>query len=114
MARVPLTPQQVTTAGLNPTLTTPTPDGDVFSAGRVALWVANGDDEPIVVTAITPSTTGGQAIADAGGTVPAGQMRLFGPFPRYLYGQPFGATDEGRVYVNYSAINSVTRGLIKL
>lgn len=114
MARTSLTPQQATTAGLNPNLTAPTPDGDVFDAGRVLLWVANGDDQPVTVTAVTPTTTGGQAVADAGGSVPAGQLRLFGPFPRYLFGQPFGAADEGRIYVNYSSIDSVTRGLIKL
>lgn len=114
MARVSLTPQQVTTAGLNPVLTTPTPDGDVFDAGRVAVWVANGDDQPVTVTAVTPGNVGGQAIADAGVSIPAGQMRLIGPFPRYLYGQGFGATDEGRVYLNYSSIDSVTRGLVKL
>lgn len=114
MARVALTPQQVTTGGITPTLTSPTADGDRFDCGRVALYVANGDDDDITVTAVTPGTSGGLAIQDASGVVPAGGFRIFGPFPRHLFGRPFGDTDAGQAYVNYSSVTSVTRGLIKL
>lgn len=114
MARAALTPQAVVPGGLAVNLTGATADGDSFAAGRVMLYVLNGDDQPIVVTAVTPVTVQSLAVQDAGGSVPAGSFRLFGPFPRSVYGQPYGEADEGKVYVNYSSVDSVTRALISI
>lgn len=114
MARVEITAQDVTVAGLAPTLTAPTADGDRFDAGRVMLYVANGDDTNMTVTAVTPGTVVGLSITDAAVLVPAGQFRLIGPFPRHAFGRSMGQDNAGQVYVDYSAVDSVTRGLIHL
>jgi hypothetical protein len=114
MARAELTPQQVTVAGLNPSFAAAVEDGDVFDPGAVLLWVENASASPVTVTVPTPLTVGGLAVAEAGGSVPAGEFRLFGPFPRSVFGQAVGETDEGKVYVDYSDVTSVTRALIKL
>jgi hypothetical protein len=114
MARADLTAQQVTTAGLNPSFVAAVADGDVFDAGRVALWVENGSASTVTITIPTPTTVSGLAVAEAGGTVPAGGFRLFGPFPRSVFGQPVGDADAGRVHVNYSAVTDVTRALITI
>lgn len=114
MARADLTAQQVTTAGLNPSFAAAVADGDVFDAGRVALWVENGSASTVTITIPTPTTVNGLAVAEAGGTVPAGGFRLFGPFPRSVFGQPVGDADAGRVHVDYSAVTDVTRALITI
>lgn len=115
MARALLTPQKIVDSGLTVNDTEPPADGDTFvPAGGLALYVSNEDVADITVTIPTPATYEGKAIADAGGPVPAGTWRLFGPFPRALFGQPIGDPDAGRVHVNYSAVANVTRALISL
>lgn len=114
MARADISAQQVVVGGLNPSFSAAVADGDVFDAGRVALWVENGSGSPITVTIPTPATVSGLAVAEAGGSVPAGGFRLFGPFPRSVFGQPVGDADAGRVHVDYSAVTDVTRALITI
>lgn len=115
MARVVIsTAQALNTAGLNPALTAPTVDGDSIPSGNVFLWVENASGGSITVTVQTPGNVQGLAIAEAGGPVPAGQRRLFGPFPKYLYGQDYLQSDAGMVRVDYSAFASVTRGVFSL
>lgn len=113
MARVSLTVQTVVPAGLAPSLTAPTADGDVFDAGRVVLFVQNDSEDDITVTVPTPVTVRGLPVGDAGGTVPAGAFQLFGPFPKSTYGQLSGA-DLARVHADYSAVADVTRGLLAI
>lgn len=110
--RVALAPQKIVATGLTPSLTAPTVDGDVIPTGQYGMWVTNGSGAPINVTAQTPQTVEGLAVSENIVAVPAGQTKVIGPFPAGTYGRPSGGADPGKVYVDYSAIASVTRGLI--
>ena len=120
MARVSLTTQKITRAGLNLTAALagpPTVDGDVFDAGAVALYVDNGSGGSINVTFRTPTVIDGLDLEELIVAVPAGESRLVGPFPKRTFGQLAGAVesggnDAGRVYVDYSAQTSVTRAAV--
>lgn len=111
MARVSLATQKITAAGLTPALTAPTVDGDVMDSNNAAVMVTNASGAPINVTIQTPATAAGLAVEERIVAVPAGATKLIGPFPREIYGQPSGA-DKGRVYIDYSAQASVTRGVV--
>jgi hypothetical protein len=113
MARQSPATQRITLAGLNPAMTAPNADGDILPAGQVALRVTNGGGSPITVTAITPGTVVGLAIADATLAVPAGATRDWGPFPASVFAQPADApVGASRVLVDYSSITSVTRAVV--
>ncbi len=113
MARTSVTTQRITRAGLEPVLTAPVADGDIVDPGNVAVWVDNGSGASITVTAITPGTVSGLAVADLAVVVPAGESRLVGPLPASVFAQPADA-DPGanRVLVDYSAVASVTRAVV--
>jgi len=111
MARVDVTTQRIVNTGLAPTLTAPTVDGDVIDSGAVAVYVTNGSGGSINVTAQTPATQSGLAVAESVVAVAAGATRLIGPFPKGTFGQLSGA-DEGQVYIDYSAQASVTRAVV--
>ena len=110
--RIVVAAQKIVPAGLALNLTAPTVDGDVVPTGAVGLYVLNGSGAPITVTAQTPQTVEGLAVAENIVTVPAGAFRIIGPFAAGTYGRPSSGADPGKVYVDYSAITSVTRGLI--
>lgn len=114
MARVSVITQQVSRDGLAPALTAPTVDGDVIDAGRVALMVRNDGPSAHTVTVVSPVTVDGLAVEDLTVSVAAGETRLIGPFPVGTFGQPNGAPDAGRVYVNYDAGSDVdvARGVV--
>ena len=113
MARATLVAQRVTLAGLNASMGAAVADGDIIPAGNVMLRVTNGGGSPITVTAVTPGTVAGLAIADATLTVPAAGTRDWGPFPTSVFAQPADAVDgPGKVLINYSGITSVTRAVV--
>lgn len=116
MARTVLTPQKVVPAGLVPTMTAPTVEGDVLPAdGRSVLIIANGAGAPINVTAQTPATMGGLAVGEQIVAVAAAAVRhMIGPFDAATYGRPDSGADPGMVYIDYSSVTSVTRGCVKL
>jgi hypothetical protein len=111
MARVSVATQKIVGTGLVANKTAPTVDGDVIDSGAVAVLVTNGSGAPINVTAQTPQTVAGLAVAEQIVAVAAGATALIGPFPKGTYGQLSGA-DEGRVYIDYSAQASVTRAVV--
>jgi hypothetical protein len=113
MARVSVTTQPVVRTGLNPALTGPTVDGDIIDAGRVALWVDNASAGSVSVTVQATASQDGLDLQNLVVAVPAGERRLIGPFPQRTFGRSTGA-DAGRVYVDYSAVTSVTRAVIGL
>ncbi len=93
------------------TLTAANADGDAIMPGSV-LHVVNGSAAPITVTVVTGGTAQGYAIADHPVVIPAGGGRLIGPIPGGdIWPQTSGAT-RGRIHVDYSAVASVTRGVI--
>lgn len=111
MARVDVTTQKIVGTGLAPSMTAPTVDGDVIDSGAVAVMVTNGSGGSINVTAQTPQTVAGLAVAEQVVAVAAGATKLIGPFPKGTYGRPSGA-DEGRVYIDYSSQASITRAVV--
>lgn len=68
------------------------------------VWILNGDDAALTVTFPTPATVGrgARAIGDGGGSIPAGEHRLFGPF-----GPEFRQAD-GSVWINYAGTTPVS------
>lgn len=111
MARVSVTTQKIVATGLAPAMTAPTVDGDVIDSGATAVYVTNASGGSINVTAQTPATQAGLAVAEQIVAVAAGATKLIGPFPKGTYGRPSGA-DVGRVYIDYSAQASVTRAVV--
>ncbi|HEY3691255.1 MAG TPA: hypothetical protein VGL46_13265 [Pseudonocardiaceae bacterium] len=94
-----------------------TADGDVVDAGKTQLIVTNGSGSSINVTAHATRTVKGLAVTNLVVAVAAGKTELIGPFDKDIFGQPSGANasggdDQGRVYVDYSAITTVTRAVV--
>lgn len=115
MARASLTTQQVVRTGLTPSYTAAVADGDIIDSGAVFLHVKNASGVSVTVTIETPVTLDGLALADQAVAVPAAGERMIGPFPARTFQQPAdAAVGANRVLVNYSAVASVTRAVVKV
>ncbi len=115
MARTSVTTQVAVRTGLTPALTGPVVDGDIIDSGNVGIWVVNGSGAPINVTVQATASQDGQAVEDLVVAVPAAGTRLIGPFPGRTFEQPSDAVvGAGRVLVDYSAVTTVTRGVISI
>lgn len=116
MARSLRVPEKVVPSGLQPTMTAPTVDGDMIPAdGRSVLVVTNASGGSINVTAQTPATMGGLAVAEQIVPVAAGAVcKMIGPFDAATYARPDGGADPDMVYIDFSAVTSVTRGYVTL
>ncbi len=115
MARASVTTQAVGPAGLSLTMTGPavSPDGDIVDLGASTfLVVRNGSGAPINVTLDTTRTVDTLAVPDRVLAVAAGAVGII-PLDPQLYRQGSGA-DAGRGYVDYSAVTTVTRAVIRL
>lgn len=116
--RISVTSQPLALSGVAVALTAPTVDGDVIDAGQTFLMVDNASGSSITVTALSPRTVDGVlTVGPLAVAVGAGVTKLIGPFNGSTFGQLSGANasggnDQGRVYVNYSAIASVTRAVV--
>lgn len=114
MARASQATQRVALTGLEPVLTGPTADGDVTDVGAsVFLVVDNASAASITVTVQTPTMIQDLPLADRTVTVSAGKRKMI-PLTMQEYKQPTGSADAGRAYVDYSAVASVTRGVLAL
>ena len=77
--------------------------GDEFTNdGKTFVLVSNGGGAQITVTFATPQTVSGLAVADGAGTVEAGGLAVFGPFPTQTF------NNDGKVQITYSGVTSVT------
>ncbi len=86
----------------------PDPSGAVVDGdGRTVVHVKNGGAGPITVTVQTPEQRAGLDVAERQVQVPAGGDQFIGPFPIETYNRP-AAPDQGKVYVDFSAVTSVT------
>lgn len=116
MARTSVTPQQLTLAGLAPTMTAPAGEGadngDVVDYGRNILVVSNSGTSAVTVTVETPETVDGDlAIADRAVPVAAGATVLI-PLTSVHYRQISGP-DAGRVYIDYgTGAADLTRAIV--
>jgi len=107
MARVVVPAEVRTTYELDLTFGAPTVDGDSVPAGRVYLLVRNLSGVTVTVTVLTTAVASGLNVEDLAVPVEAGDTSLVGPLPASLFAQEA----DGRAYVNYSAIASVTRAV---
>lgn len=110
MARSALTVQQIARTGIVPSYAAANVAGNsLANSGKEFLHIKNGAVSSITVTIETPGTVDGQAVADRTVTIGAGAEKMIGPFPPQTYNQ-----DSGEVYVDYSAITTVTVGAFRL
>lgn len=109
MARTALATTQAVDTGVVRTLAAANVDGHTIDGGgSVLLEVANASGGSINVTIQTAATVGSLAVADQVVAVAAGATKIIGPFKPSIYDRPVGAADEGKVYVDFSAVASVT------
>jgi hypothetical protein len=109
--RIDVTTQLVTVAGLAPSMTGPTVDGDIVDAGNGTwLTVSNGSGSSINVTIQNPQTVEGLAVANRVIAVAAGATKDIPITP--MFKQPTdAAVGPGRALVDYSAVTTVTRAV---
>lgn len=110
-----LTVQSIVEAGLEATYSSCGAGGDTFAndtTNRIFLHVKNGDASSKTVT-ITPETAskdvagfGTMTKATISVSIPAGEDRFIGPFPRGAFGNTPAIT--------YDAVTSMTIGVIKI
>lgn len=109
MARTDLATQQIVIGGLKPIFTAANADGHAIeNDGSMVLYVKNGSGVSINVTAVTPGTVDGNAVADRVVAVPAGEDRIIGRFLPAVYNQT-----NGKVNVDFSAVTTVTVAALK-
>lgn len=108
MARTTLATQASAATGTTVTMSAANVDGHFLDGGQaVLLLVTNASGGSINVTVQTPRTVDGLAVSDNVVAVGAGVTKVLGPFPSATYDRPAGV-DEGKVYVDFSAVSSVT------
>lgn len=105
-----LVAQQIDRDGLEPVLVAADVGGDKFiNTGKEFIFVRNGSGAPITVTLDIRPTVDAQAVTDRAIVVPAGEDRFIGPIPPTVYNDAAELVD-----VTYSAVASLTVGIIKL
>jgi len=111
MARGTITAQEISLSGITPSLGAATSDGDGFlNTGDTLLQVKNGSGAGITVTIKTPAKIEGIDIAEIEVAIPATTGdKLIGPFDPSIFNQ-----SDGKVYVDYSAVTTVTAMAFKL
>lgn len=109
MARTALATQQSVDEGITVAFTAANADGhSVEGGGDVILLIENGSGSSINVTVQTAATTDGLAVSDQVVAVAAGALKAIGPFRPTTYDRASGASDAGKVYVDFSAVTTVT------
>lgn len=104
-----LTVEDVTNTGLNATYNAVSASDEFANNGRVIIHVVNADASANTVGITTPQTVNGLAVADAGGSVPAGEDRFFGPFPLATFND-----GSGNVTVTHSNTTSNTVAVLRI
>lgn len=113
MARTALTTQDLDADGLDLSLTAANADGHTLDGGgNVVLVVNNGSGADVDVTFQTSYSSGGLDLADRVVTVPAGDTIYCPRLAPRLFDRATGATDAGKVYVDFEAVTTVTVGAL--
>jgi hypothetical protein len=109
MARVTVTPQTCVATGIVETFVAATADGiSIPGDGQTKVHVKNTGTEK-TVTIQTPETRGGLAVAEQAVVVAATTGdKIIGPFPPAQYNRASGASDAGRVWIDWSLETGVT------
>lgn len=109
MARTALASQTADADGLAVSFTAANVDGhSIDGGGDVILLVVNGDASPINVTVQTPAQQDGLDVAENVVTVAAGATQAIAGLAARTFDRPTGAADAGKVYVDFSAVTSIT------
>lgn len=105
-----LTARTVVRAGVDPALVACSGGGDEFvNTGAEFILVTNGHTSDWVVTIATPATVDGLAVADRTVTIPDGESRLIGPFPKATYN-----SGTNKVNLTYDGVTAMTIAVLKL
>lgn len=112
MARTALTTQPIDSDGLTPVFAAANVDGHIIDADAY-IEVVNGSGGSINVTVQTPAEYAGLAVAERIIAVGAGARAKIGHFDPKVYARPTGVADPGKVYVDFSAVTSVTVGAFR-
>lgn len=109
MARTALASQTADSDGLTVAFTAANVDGhSIEGGGDVILLVDNASAGDITVTVQTPATQDGLDVAEQPVTVTAGTMAAIAGLHPRTFDRPTGVADAGDVYVDFSAVTSVT------
>lgn len=110
MARTELTAQTIAIAGITPSATVGQVDGHFFdnpaSNARYGTRFARVTNTGAVsrnITFQTGASVEGIGIEEITVAVPAGAVRIIGPFSTRTFNRPTGGTDPDTVYVDYDA-----------
>lgn len=116
MARTALTPQHIVDEGIVPTYAAANVAGhSIPGDGDHILHVKNGSGSSINVTIQTAATEDGLAVADQIVAIAAGAEKFIGPFRPATYNRASGdPTDPGLVWVDFSAVTTVTVALLEV
>lgn len=104
-----LTAQVLSSDGLDPTYSPADVAGDEFDNASLKnpfVHVKNGDAAGITVTPVITQLVDGQSVTPKNISIPAGESRFIGPFPRAAYGTTLTLT--------YSAVANVTVAVLQL
>jgi len=111
-----LTIQNVTEAGIDPTMESAAAGGDAaLNDGRVILLINNGDASSHTVTVTAQTTSfddqqyGDATKSDASILVPAGSEALIGPFAPQAFND-----SNGDIQITYDAVTSMTIAALKI
>lgn len=115
MARTALTPVEAADEGAVWALAAANVDGHMIDGdGDIVLFVLNGSGGSINVTVQTAATEDGLAVAEQIVAVAAGVQKVIGPFRPNTYNRASGDTDGGKVYIDFSAVATVTCKALKV
>lgn len=114
MPRADFTNQQIDrVSGIVPTYAAAQAPGSGSNAflnnGRTFIHIKNGGASPITATFQTPIDVNGLAVADLAITIANGAEKMVGPFETNIFNQ-----SDGKVYVDWSAVTSVTAAVFQL
>lgn len=107
MADIPLVNSYPSVA-VNPTRAAAAGD-TIQNPGDVGVVVKNAGAAAVVVTAVTPRTIGGMAVADLDVSVAAGETRMVGPLDPAVFNDA-----DGKAAINYSTLASVTVQAVRM
>lgn len=109
-----LTPQPLTTQGIEPTFHGASAGGDSFlNDGNTYIHIKNGHSGPQTVTLTSidsarTTTLGEFPLADLEIVVPDDEERIAGPFPQTRFNDA-----NGRVSMTYSGVTALTVAVIR-
>lgn len=95
-------------SAITPTYNAASASGHEFvNDGKTHVHVVNADASPTTATFVTQQTISGLAVADQAVTVPAGEERIIGPFPKGLFDD-----SNGKVQFSFTNVTNVTFVLV--